>query len=173
MNNCKYSYSAKDGEIRFIAARSCIYSDHYGVQNGIRDGRYEYQDQGVLYFKYALKPYCGAFKENAAEIIKAGLELNTPSYNIAETYHKGSLPQKSTGIEIGCDNIILSAAKNAEDNDGTVLRFVETAGKDTPCEIDVKFLNTKIKLDFKAFEIKTVKIKNGACVETDLLEERR
>ncbi|MCL1859165.1 MAG: alpha-mannosidase [Oscillospiraceae bacterium] len=170
INKGKYSYSVKDNEIRFIAARSCVYADHYGVHSGMRDGRYEYQDQGVMYFKYVLKGYSGSFKENAADIVKAGLELNTPSYSIAETYHQGNLPQKFTGVEIKNENIILTAAKNAEDNDGVVLRFLETSGKDTQSEIDVKFLNINIKLDFKAFEIKTVKIKDGICKEVDLLE---
>jgi len=170
LNKGKYSYSVKDNEIRFVAARSCVYADHYGVHSGMRDGKYEYQDQGVMYFKYAIKAYSGCFKENAADIIKAGIELNTPSYSIAETYHKGSLPQKFSGIEIEKENIILSAAKNAEDNDGVILRFVETSGKETQSEIGVKFINANIKLDFKAFEIKTVKIKNGDCKEVDLLE---
>ena len=170
INKGKYSYSVKDNEIRFIAARSCVYADHYGVHSGMRDGKYEYQDQGVMYFKYALKGYSGSFKENAAEIVKSGLELNTPSYSIAETYHKGSLQQKYAGIEIKEENIILSAAKNAEDNDGVILRFVETSGKNTQSEIDVKFLSVKIKLDIKAFEIKTIKIKDGICQEVDLLE---
>jgi alpha-mannosidase len=160
LNKGKYSYSVKNNEIRFIAARSCVYADHYGVHNNMRDGKYEYQDQGIMYFKYALLPYSGKFENNAADIIKTGLELNTTSYSIAETYHKGSLPQKFTGIEIEKDNIILSAAKNSEDNDGVILRFIETSGKDTQSRINVKFINANINLDFKAFEIKTVKIKN-------------
>ena len=64
----------------------------------------------------------------------------------------------------------MSAAKNAEDGDGIILRFVETAGKDTEADIDVKFLNFKAKIDFKAFEIKTLKLKNNSCAEVNLIE---
>jgi len=170
INKGKYSYSVKDDEIRFIAARSCVYADHYGVHSGMRDGKYEYQDQGVMYFKYAIKGYTGSFKENASDIVKSGMELNTPPYSIAETYHKGSLPQKFSGIEIEKENIILSAVKNAEDNDGVILRFVETSGKDTECMIDVKFLNHKISIKLKAFEIQTLKMTKNHCDEVDLLE---
>ena len=174
INKGKYSYSVKDNEIRFIAARSCVYADHYGVHSGMRDGKYEYQDQGVLYFKYSLLGYSGGFyenKENAANIVKYGLELNTPVYSIAETYHKGGLTQKFCGIDIEKENIILSAAKNAEDNDGIVLRFVEVAGEDTQSDINVKLLKFKTKLDFKAFEVKTIKIKDNSCKEVSLTED--
>jgi alpha-mannosidase len=171
LNKGKYSYSVKDSEIRFIAARSCVYADHYGVHSGMRDGKYEYQDQGVMYFKYALKGYQGGFKKNAAEIKKAGMELNTPFYHVAETYHKGTLPQLFAGISIDKANIILSAAKNAEDGDGVILRFVEASGEAAECEIDAKFLDYKFKASFGAFEVKTVKIKGGRHSETNLLEE--
>ncbi|MCL2772578.1 MAG: alpha-mannosidase [Oscillospiraceae bacterium] len=174
INKCKYSYCVKDNEIRFIAARSCVYADHYGVHSGMRDGKYEYQDQGVLYFKYALYGYSGGFYEdekNAADIVKSGLELNTPVYSIAETYHKGGLPQKFSGIEIEKENILLSAAKNSEDGNGIILRFAESSGKDTTTNITVEFLNFAAKLEFKAFEIKTLKIgKNNSFNEVNLIE---
>jgi alpha-mannosidase len=169
LNKGKYSYSVKDNEIRFVAARSCIYADHYGVHSGMRDGKYEYQDQGVMYFKYALRFYTGGFEANADEIVKAGWELNTPVTYIAETYHKGALPQKFSAISINQDNIILSSSKNAEDNDGTILRFVETSGKNT--EAAVKYFDWDLNLTFKPFEVKTVKISNdGKYSEVNLIE---
>jgi alpha-mannosidase len=168
INKGKYSYSVKDGEIRFIAARSCVFADHYGVHSGMRDGKYEYQDQGNLYFKYALCGYTGKFEDNASEIIKSGWELNTPVNYIAETYHKGELSQKFSAIDINQDNIILSSAKNAEDDDGTVLRFVETSGKNT--QADIKYFDAELKLSFTPFEIKTIKIKDGAYSEIKLTE---
>ena len=170
MNNGKYSYSAKDNELRFIAARSFVCADHYGVHSGMRDGLYEYQDQGVLYFKYAIKGYDGGYKANAADIIKQSIELNTPAYSIAETYHEGDLEQNFSGISIDSENIILTAVKNAEDNDGTILRFVEATGDETTANIDIKFLNTKATLKFTPFEIKTIKISGGDCKELNLIE---
>ena len=170
LNKGKYSYSVKDNEIRFIAARSCIYADHYGVHSGMRDGRYEYHDQGVLYFKYALLPYSGSFEDNASDIVKAGMELNAPAHVIAETYHEGELPQVYSGIEIEQANIILTAVKNSEDNDGVILRFVEAAGRETEASIDIKFLGCKLNKKFKPFEIKTVKADKDGCREIDLTE---
>ena len=169
INKGKYSYSIKDNEIRFIAARSCVFADHYGVHSGMRDGRYEYHDQGVMYFKYALRPYTGRFEDNASDIIKSGWELNTPACYVAETYHTGKLPQKFGAVDINQASIILSAAKNAEDGSGTVLRFIETSGKKT--RADIKYFDVDLKLNFTAFEIKTVKIKeNGEHSEILLTE---
>ena len=169
-NTGKYSYSVKENELRFIAARSCVYADHYGVHSGMRDGLYEYQDQGVMYFKYSLLGYTGGYKANAPDIVKCGMELNTPAYHIAETYHKGSLPQVYSGISIDRDNIILTAAKNAEDKSGAVLRFVEAAGEETFANIDAAFVNRKISAKFAPYEIKTFKVTEDACIEVDLLE---
>jgi alpha-mannosidase len=169
-NTGKYSHSVKGSELCFIAARSCVYADHYGVHSGMRDGLYEYQDQGVMYFKYSLYGYTGGYKKNAPDIVKRGMELNTPAYSIAETYHEGALPQLYSGISIDKDNIILTAAKNAEDNDGAVLRFVETAGEAAQVNIDAVFLNRKISAEFAPYEIKTFKITKTECLEVDLLE---
>lgn len=171
LNKGKYSYSVKDNEIRFIAARSCIYADHYGVHSGMRDGKYEYHDQGVMYFKYALHPYLGSFEDNATDIIKSGMELNAPPHVIAETYHEGELPQVYSGIEVVAqENIILTAVKNAEDNNGVILRFVEAVGKETDANIDIKFLNCKTVQNFKPFEIKTIKVDDSGCKELNLIE---
>jgi len=170
LNNGKYSYSVKGNEIRFIAARSCVYADHYGVHSGMRDGLYEYQDQGVTYFKYALMGYAGGYKANAPDIVKRGMELNAPQHSIAETYHEGALPQFYSGISVGKGNIILTAVKNAEDNDGAILRFIETAGDETEVNIDVRFLKHQISAKFAPYEIKTLKMTERHCCETDLLE---
>jgi len=170
MNNGKYSHNVKDNELRFIAARSCVYADHYGVHAGMRDGHYEFQDQGVLYFKYSMKGYIGGYKANAPDIIKSGIELNTPAYSIAETYHEGSLEQSFSGIAVDSENIILTAIKNAEDGDGVILRFFEAVGNETVANIDIKFLNIKTTLKFKPFEIKTIKIKDGKCEDINLIE---
>lgn len=169
-NTGKYSYSVNENELRFIAARSCVYADHYGVHSGMRDGLYEYQDQGVMYFKYSVLGYTGGYKANAPDIVKCGMEQNTPAYHIAETYHKGSLPQVYSGISIDKNNIILTAAKNAEDNRGAVLRFVETAGERTRVNIGAEFLNRKITAEFAPYEIKTFKITEDTCAEVNLLE---
>ena len=171
VNNGKYSYSVKDSEIRFIAARSCVYADHYGVHSGMRDGLYEYQDQGVSYFKYSLLGYAGGYKANAPTITRRGMELNAPIYNIAETYHKGSLPQSYSGISIDKDNIILTAAKNAEDGGAAILRFVEVSGQKTYANIDAAFLGQKFSANFGPYEIKSFKITENKCACVNLLED--
>ena len=169
-NKGKYSYSVKDNEIRFVAARSCVYADHYGVHSGMRDGHYEYQDQGVMYFKYSLMGFAGGYKANAPGITRRAMELNTPEYHIAEAYHKGSLPQLYCGINIDKDNIILTAAKNAEDADGAILRLVEVSGIETEANIDAAFLGQNIAAKFSPYEIKTFKVAQNGYREVNLLE---
>jgi len=173
VNNGKYSYSVKNNEIRFVAARSCVYADHYGVHSGMRDGLYEYQDQGVSYFKYSLLGYAGGYKANAPAIVRRGMEQNTPAFHIAETYHKGTLPQSYSGISIDKDNIILTAAKKAEDGESAIIRLVEVSGKETSANIDAAFANRKISAKLAPYEIQTLKITENGCNVVNLLENEQ
>ena len=94
-----------------------------------------------------------------------------PPVTVLETYHKGSLPQINSFIEIDRKNIIASVLKRAEDSGDLVLRCVETHGVPTEAEIDLKLINRKWRSDFGPFEIKTFRIGgDGTIVATNLLE---
>ena len=64
---------------------------------------------------------------------------------------------------------MVKAIKQAEDGEDIVIRAVELNGKATKCGI--KLFGKAMKLDFKPYEIKTVKVnKNGEYKETNVLE---
>ena len=74
-------------------------------------------------------------------------------------------------MTVAADNIIVTAFKRAEDNDGYILRAYEAEGRQTYAAIECSLLGATLKLEFGPFEVKTVKVDdNGTIEETDLLE---
>ena len=164
INDSKYSCSATDRYLDLTVVRGAIFADHWGD----RDESCEYMDQGTHDFKYTIMPY-----ESVTKCTCEGYELNNPPVSIMETFHKGTLPEWLKGCMISEKNVILSAWKRAEDNDGYVLRLYECAGIDTKgVEIQLPIMHKSIRLNFSHNEIKTVKLfDNGETVEANLLEE--
>jgi len=166
INDSKYSYDVKDNDLRVTAARSPIYADHFGEH----DEYCEFMDQGVQEFKYIIVPHAGQWRE--AALARKANELNVPSIQIIETYHKGIMPQVFEGIKISSDNIIVSTFKEAEDGNGFILRCYEALGSETTVSIELPLLNRKWQTKFGKCEIKSFRI-SKCCeeiLETDLIE---
>ena len=133
-------------------------------------------DQGTQHFVYSFYAYDGAFKDSG--IYKEAYDLNVPVEVYTGAAAEGSL------LTVADENIILEAMKPAEDGSGDiVLRFYESARTRTetelylalPCseiaecnmlEADGKPLGfeksgdgLRVKLSFRPFEIKTLRIK--------------
>ena len=149
INDCKYSFCIIDNEMRMIAARTCAYLDHFGQES--RDGEMSYIDMDELEYTYALLPY-----EKLSEVIREADVLNMPLQLYQETHHNGSLKPVFNGIEIDCENIIVSAIKKAEDGTGYIVRAYECEGKSCMAEFNLKLLDRKFAFDFKPQEIKTI-----------------
>jgi alpha-mannosidase len=101
------------------------------------------------------------------------LELNEPVWQIPESPHKGFLPQKLEFIRIGASNVIASAFKRAEDNDGFILRCFETDGREAFAKIDLPILGRAWEAKFRKCEIKTFWIpadESASVEERNLLE---
>ena len=170
LNDSKYSFSAGDGEMRMIAARSCIFADHFGA----RDELVEYQDQGEQFFTYILKPF---ELDGLPEVVQSAQILNKQPEIILETHHDGTLEPEYSGIEISAANIIAKTVKFPEDGtgkklNGHILRLYETAGIETDAKLNFHMLNRTFEVSFKPQEIKTLFIPNdgGEISETDLTE---
>jgi alpha-mannosidase len=167
LNDCKYSFDVKGNDLRMTVVRSPIFADHYGL----RDEYCEFMDQGMHEFRYVLLPHTGSWRE--AGIVKKAYELNVPPIQIVETYHKGILPQKMGTVSISEDNIIATALKWAEDENGYILRCYETCGRATRAKIRSAFLNREWSAYFGRCEIKTFRIPadpQEEVVENNLLE---
>jgi alpha-mannosidase len=167
-----------DGTMMLSLLRStCIVA--YGFGGGYEPGMSS--DTGFelgkeLSFDYALVPHRGSWQE--AGIYRDGLEFNHPLLVNTAANHPGRLPARSGFLDIDQSNIIVSALKTSLDG-CAVLRLYEASG--VPAEsVSIKFsaqvnsaeetnlmedpgtklvvTGSTIVLDFKPFEIKTVKL---------------
>lgn len=164
INDSKYGCSATKNYIDLTILRGAIFADHWGD----RDESCEYMDQGAHDFEYEITDF-----ESIEKCTRDAYELNNPPISIMETFHKGTLPETMKNCSISENNIILSAFKRAEDDDGYVARLYECAGKDTEeVVVQLPAMDSPIHLDFGHNEIKTVKVfDNGRIIETDILED--
>lgn len=166
LNNGRYSFCVCENEMRMVAARTCAYLDHYGQDH--RDGEMSYLDTDELEFRYALLPHK---KNDYTETVKQSELLNMPAKLYLETHHKGDLPENYSGIEVSCDNVIVSAVKGSENGDGIVLRAFECNGEPTDVRIDFKAFNKSFCASFRPQEFKTFLIPaDGEIKEIPLTE---
>ena len=163
LNNCKYGYDAKGNVLRLSLLRSPAWPDPHA-------------DEGVHEFTYSLYPHAGNWKD--ALTVRRGYELNYPLLSRQEHPHAGNLPESHSFLQLPSENVILTAAKKAEDDNTLILRFYEWAGKDTnisvrpyaavesASETDLMERPTNsltiqggvITLHTKPYEIKTLKV---------------
>jgi alpha-mannosidase len=161
-NTSKYSFSVSDNVFALTILRTAIYADHFGD----RDEFVDYMDLGVHDFIYTMFPY-----ESLEASAKNAYELNMPARHIIETFHHGKLGGVLEGIYVSSTNIIVTAIKDAEDENGTILRAYESGGEDTDVVITSPLWNVKIDAHFGHNEFKTFKIaQDGTVTEVDLLE---
>lgn len=125
-NDCKYGYDTCDGQMRLTVLRSAIYADHFAQ----RDEHNVHMEQGIHEFTYSLYPACG----NSGNERKAA-QLNFGLRRVMGSFHKGSLPENQSCVSCDCENVMISAIKQGEDGNGTVLRLYELEGKDTAAQI--------------------------------------
>ncbi|MCL2676239.1 MAG: hypothetical protein FWE84_06670, partial [Firmicutes bacterium] len=157
-SDAKYSYSAAQNELRVVAARSALYADH----GGFRDGSGECLDMGAQSFCYAL--WGG---DNFADITAKVASLYAPFEIVFEGYHGGVRPDEESFLKVS-RGIEVSAVKEAEDGDGCVVRVYDAGGKGASGEVEL--FGTKVQINLKPFEIKTLKYSGNKVAETDIPE---
>jgi alpha-mannosidase len=161
INDAKYGYDVRGGDIGISAVRSPVWAWH-GPRELEEGGDFEYMDLGRQSFNVRLLPHAGDWR--AAGVVRHALELNQPPYALIETYHDGPLPQRDSFAADGTGNVVVTVVKRAQDSDAWVVRAVETAGRETDARIEI--LGTTIEARFRPHEIKTF----VGETETDLLE---
>jgi alpha-mannosidase len=171
MNDAKYSYSIHNKELSLTVLRSPIYAHHDPLVPE-EDGEYTFIDQGIQRFEYSLLPHEGSWED--AETVKRAAELNCKPIAIIETFHKGSLPQTDSYVNIsGANHVLVSAIKKAEDNEDLIIRAYETNKVAAEVEITLPKFNRSFKASFKPSEIKTFRIPKDSenlVRETNLIE---
>ena len=161
INDAKYGYDVRGGDIGISAVRSPVWAWHEPreLEEG---GDFEYMDLGRQTFNVRLVPHAGDWR--AANVPRLALELNQPPFALIETYHDGPLPQRNSFADDGGGDVVVTVVKRAEDSDAWVVRAVETGGRAAGARIEI--LGTAIDAQFGPNEIKTFVGEK----ETDLLE---
>jgi len=93
----------------------------------------EAQCIGKYTFDYALIPH-GDTRTDASDQAHAFI---APLRAVSTTQHEGTLPSKNSFVEIGPENLIVTAIKAAEENSGLIVRFWNTS--ETACDATVRF----------------------------------
>ncbi len=164
LNDCKYGYSVRDGEIGLSLLRCPTYPDPDC-------------DKGEHKFTYSLYPHAGTVR--SSEVYKQAYLLNNP-FVAATASGNGKLPERYSFVSADKQNVIIDTVKRAEDSDDIIVRLFESGNKTTDvklrfaakgkkvslCDLmenELKDLPEKdgvISLRVKPFEIVTLKIKN-------------
>jgi alpha-mannosidase len=110
--------------------------------------------------------------------VRRGYELNYPLLPVQTVKHSGNLPEHHSFLELKAENVVLTAAKKAEDDGAIIFRFYEWAGKEGDIVVRPDFGVTSaeetdlmerpaktltmesggVKVATKPFEIKTVRL---------------
>ena len=106
LNDSKYGYDAKGNVLRLSLLRSPDWPDPHA-------------DEGHHDFTYSLYPHGGGWKD--ALTIRRGYELNYKLLSISSEKHQGTLPSGYSFLQPQAENIIVTAIKNAEDENALVL----------------------------------------------------
>ena len=159
-----YSYCVDGHTLKFIAVRSAGWADHFGL----KDQDTPVMDLGWHEFTYSIVP--GAALD-PAELTRRAAALNQPPIVVRETFHKGELPRAASQASVGCDHVLLSVIKPAEDGEGLIVRLSETANTLAHAQIDLPFADASFEADFKPLEIRTFRVDRSGAHPLNLLEE--
>lgn len=171
LNNAKYGASIDNNSMYLTVLRSPVSAHHDPWQLNENPDNYSFTDQGVHSFRYVLAPHSGFCPR--ASVSRKALLLNQPAVCLVETYHEGPLPQKASHLQIGAENVVVTAFKKAEKQDGYVLRMYEAEGKDTDCSVEIPVMNRSFIVPLSPYSIKTIFIPNrkeASHQEMNLLE---
>lgn len=155
----KHSFDAENNELSLTVLRSAMFADHYGA----RDEFCQFQEQGEHFFNYRISPFT-----SFGEAERMAQELQNPPAAIMETFHKGELPTRFSGISVSHSNISVTAIKMSEDGEATILRLYETDGRDT--RVTVRLFDREIECDLPHNSIKTYLVTATDTQEVDFME---
>ncbi len=125
LNDCKYGYDSQKDHLRLTLLKS----PHWPDPNC---------DRGLHSFTYAVYPHQGSWQDG--KTVQRGYEFNIPLKLIFPQQnnpsHPAKLPPVNQFLDLGSDNLILSAFKSSENNPNAwILRCYESQGKTSPISL--------------------------------------
>ncbi|MBF2065016.1 MAG: alpha-mannosidase [Calothrix sp. C42_A2020_038] len=119
LNDCKYGYDATPNQLRLTLLRSPEWPDLEA-------------DKGLHEFTYAIYPHYDSWQK--AQTVRRGYELNVPLQVILRedvTSNSNSIQDHVSFLNLGSENLVLMAFKQAEDSHAWILRCYECNGQET------------------------------------------
>jgi alpha-mannosidase len=158
LNDCKYGINVLGNSMNLTLLKSALAPDPLA-------------DKGIQTFAYAIYYWNGSFGD--CDVIREAYEMNCPLTLVPGTAGQASI------FSLDAANIILETVKLAEDgSDDVIIRLYEAKRNLTHCiltttlpiikatqtdmleryQSDLSFNKEKIELDFRPFEVKTVRL---------------
>jgi alpha-mannosidase len=122
INESKYGYDAKGNVLRISLLRSPTWPDPNA-------------DRGHHHFRYSLYPHPGDWKQ--AMTVRHGYDFNYGLQSMQLEAHEGKFPVERSFVTVSNPNVVLTAMKKAEDDNGLIFRFYEWAGTSGDVRITV------------------------------------
>ena len=124
-----------DNAVRLTLLRSPIYCHQQleGEPPYDLGPRHEHMEQGMHYFVLGLLPICDDITPST--LVQFSQQLNNPVSAVTATSHPGSMPPMGQLFKIAPENVLLSALKKSEDQQGYIMRLWETAGVNTNTQV--------------------------------------
>jgi alpha-mannosidase len=170
LNDSKYGYDVRDGELRMTILRSPVYAFHRPrrIERGVT---YHYTDQGEQTVRLALVPHAGTWIEG--DVARRAESLNVPPIAREVESHTGDWPAAASLLRCTAPNVVLTAVKLAEEGDDLILRGYEAAGRETTAEICYGLKATRWAITWKPHEIVTLRLDPGTMTlhKVSMLEE--
>lgn len=154
-SDSKCSGDLNENSYSMTVLRSPAYV-HHAPYKLKEENRVQYVDQGMQAFMYQLRPHAGEWKK--AEAVKEALKIQEPAVLLLQSCHCGRLSQRYEGFVCGCDHIVMSSLKRAEEREGYIVRLYETEGIPVKADIKIPLLKVEKTIEFGGFDIVTLYI---------------
>jgi len=155
INDSSYSYDAKDARLRMILARGAAHAEHPPFE--YKDERnIPFLDQGWQERRFLL--VAGADRQSL-NLERKAQEFQIAAEHLLDSAHPGTEPWKQSHFAVEPENVSTLALKPAESGCGTIVRLLETEGRDT--EATLKYRGAEWQLGLKAHALASYELRKG------------
>jgi alpha-mannosidase len=163
LNDCKYGHDVEGGRMRMSLLRSPVAPDPNA-------------DRGTHYFTYSILPFAGSFGD--AGVVRSAYELNSPATALAgaggktDGYSLFTVDASAVIVECvkvpengGSGELVLRMYESLGGRCRTALHFSKAIGSASETDMlednpkTLKVQGKDLALEFRPFEIKTVRVK--------------
>lgn len=164
-----YGAHFKENVLGLSLLRGAAYCAHpIGDRKTIPSDRFvERMDQGERFFSFVLNASDpGSRMQNIER--ECSIVLQTPQIVSYFPDGKGEVPRTLLTIDNPC--VSVSALKKAADGIGYILRLYNGSEKTEEYHLKSEIWNLDMQQSMQAFEIRTLLVSHGSCVETTLID---